>query len=124
MKSGRGIMVAIFTGAGTGFERGSGSVLGSAGLLGSSTLGRGGEQVLLNARTGNLVVNQQDEFLVGLGLDASVARTYNSQGDLSDDNGDNWRQSTDRRVANLTGTLNTAGSTVQRVGADGAVITY
>src|SRR5215212_2769436 len=110
-------MVAIFTGAGTGFERGSGSVLGSGGLLGSSSLGRGGEQLFLNAATGNLLVSQSDEFLVGLGPDATIGRTYNSLGDLSDDNGDNWRQGTQRRIVNLTGTLNTSGSTVQRVGA-------
>ena len=117
-------MVAIFTGLGSGLERGSGSVLGSAGLLGSAVQGRSGENLFLNAATGNLVINQQDEFLVGLGPDASVSRTYNSLGDISDENQDNWRQSTQRRIINLTGTLNTAGSTVQRVGADGAVITY
>jgi YD repeat-containing protein len=117
-------MVAIFTGAGTGFERGSGSVLGSAGLLGSSTLGRGGDQVFLNAATGNLMISDQDEFLVGLGPDVSVSRTYNSLGDLSDENADNWRQSTQRRIINQTGTLNSAGSTVQRVASDGSVISY
>jgi YD repeat-containing protein len=117
-------MVAIFTGAGAGFDRGSGSVLGSAGLLGSSSLGRGNEQVFLNAATGNLMISHQDEFVVGFGSDLPVTRTYNSLGDLSDENADNWRYSTDRRVYGLTGTLNTAGSTVKRVSADGSEITY
>lgn len=77
-------MVAIFAAAGAGLERGSGAVLGSAGLLGSSSLGRGGDQVFLSAATGNLIISQQDAFLVGLGLDAAITRTYNSLGDLSD----------------------------------------
>lgn len=49
-------MVAIFTGLGAGFERGSGAALGSGGLLGSSGLGRGGEGVFLNALSGNLLL--------------------------------------------------------------------
>ncbi|WP_294124255.1 hypothetical protein, partial [Sphingomonas sp.] len=117
-------MVAIFTGSGVGFERGSGSVLGSLGLLGTGSMGRGGEQLMFNAATGNFMVSQRDEYLVGLGLDAAVTRTYNSLGDLSDDNHDNWRQGYDKHIANLTGTANTAGSTVQRVSGDGSVITY
>ena len=116
-------MVAVFTGLGAGFERGSRAQLGALGLLGSATLGRGGDQVSVNAATGNLVISRQDEFLVGKGLDANIARTYNSLGDL-DDNGDYWRQSTDRRVYSLTGTVNTTGSTVKRVAADGSEITY
>lgn len=117
-------MVAIFTGAGAGAERGSGNILGSAGLLGSGTLGRSGEQVSLNAATGNLLISKRDEFLVGDGPDATIARTYNSLGDLSDDNGDNWRQSTDRRVYGLIGTANSVGSTVMRVSGDGSQIVY
>lgn len=117
-------MVAIFTGAGAGFERGSGSVLGGSGLLGSSSLGRGGEQLFLNAATGNLLISRQDEFLVGRGPDVAIARTYNSLVDVGDDNNDNWRQSTDRRVFGLTGTLNSTGSTIKRVSGDGSVITY
>jgi YD repeat-containing protein len=117
-------MVAIFSGNGTGFERSSGSVLGSAGLLGAAGLGRNGEQVFVNAANGNLLISQKDEFLIGRGPDAAIARTYNSLGDLSDDNGDNWRQGTDRRVYGLTGTLNTAGSTVRRVSADGSDTLY
>ncbi|WP_135212625.1 HNH endonuclease [Vitreimonas flagellata] len=116
-------MVSIFTGLGAGFERGSGAALGAGGLLGGAGLGRGGEGVFLNAATGNLILQRQDEFLVGRGPDIGVARTYNSLGAL-DDNGDYWRQSTDRRIFGLTGTVNTTGSTVKHVSADGSEITY
>src|ERR1044072_9258237 len=117
-------MVAIFTGSGSGFERGSSNVIGSAGLLGASAFGHSGEQLFFNAATGNFLVNRSDEFLVVRGPDVSISRTYNSLGNLSDDNGDNWRQSTDRRVFGLTGTVNTSGSTVKRRSGDGSEITY
>jgi YD repeat-containing protein len=117
-------MVSIFTGLGSGFERGSLAQLGSAGLLGSGALGRSSEQLSLNATTGNLLINQRDEFLVGAGADSGISRTYNSLGNFADDNSDNWRQSTDRRVHGLIGTLNTSGSTVKRVSADGSEVTY
>ncbi|MEP9403196.1 hypothetical protein [Sphingomonas sp. VNH70] len=117
-------MVAIFTGAGTGFERGSGALLGSGGTMGGAAMGRSGEQVMLNAANGNLIVSQRDEFLVGRGPDAAILRTYNSRGDRTDDNGDNWRMGNQRRVHGLTGTLNAAGSTVKRTAADGSVVTF
>lgn len=118
-------MVAIFTGLGAGFTRGSGTLLGGAGQLGSSLLGRGGESVSVNAASGNLLVSHQDEFLVGLGPDVAIARTYNSLSDAADgDNGDQWQQSTTRRVFGLTGTQDSAGSTVSRLGADGSVVVY
>lgn len=118
-------MVAIFTGLGAGLEPGSGAAVGAAGLLGSSSLGRGNESVFLNAATGNLVLSRQDEFLVGHGPDISVGRTYNSLGDTAhDDNGDLWRQSTDRRLLGATGTVNTVGAKVKRLSADGSLIEY
>lgn len=118
-------MVGIFVGAGAGFTRGSGNLLGGAGVLGSAVLGRGGENVSLNAANGNLLVTQQDEFLAGRGLDAGISRTYNSLAQTTDgDNNDQWQMGTVRRLANLTGTLNTAGSTIQRLGGDGALVTY
>ncbi len=118
-------MVAIFVGSGAGGTRGSGNLLGAAGVLGSAVLGRGGESVAVNAANGNLLVTQQDEFLTGRGLDIGISRTYNSLAQMSDgDNGDNWQMGTVRRVVNLTGTLDTAGSTVQRLGSDGSLITY
>lgn len=67
-------MVAFFTGLGSGLERGSGAHLGSQGLIGNAAFGRSGEKLLLNAATGNLLIAQQDEFLVGRGPDASVSR--------------------------------------------------
>ena len=115
-------MTTIFTGSGTGLERGSGNILGLAGQIGNSSMGRGDEGVSVNAANGNLVITHQDEFLTGRGPDIGVARTYNSQGNLSDDNGDNWRYSAQRRIMGLTGTANSAGSTVKRIGADGAEI--
>lgn len=118
-------MVSIFVGAGSGFARGSGSIVGGAGLLGSGTQGRSGESVSVNAATGNLLITREDEFLIGRGPDVSISRTYNSFAQASDgDNGDQWQQSTMRRVFGLTGTLNAAGSTVRRQGGDGLVILY
>ncbi|HVH49565.1 MAG TPA: DUF6531 domain-containing protein, partial [Sphingomicrobium sp.] len=118
-------MVAIFVGQGAGFTRGSANLLGGAGLLGSGSLGRAGENISVNAATGNVLITQQDEFLVGRGLDIGISRTYNSLAQMSDgDNGDKWQQSTTQRVFGLTGTLNTTGSTISRLGGDGSVIVY
>jgi len=87
--------------------------------------GRGGESVSINAANGNLLVAQQDEFLAGRGLDIGISRTYNSLAQTTDgDNNDQWQMGTVRRLANLTGTLNTAGSTIQRLGSDGSLVTY
>jgi YD repeat-containing protein len=119
-------MVAIVGGAELGLLTGSGSVLGGAGQVGSSPQGRSQEGVLVNAVTGNLVIQRQDEYLAGRGPDVGVLRTYNSLGLLNDDNGDNWRLGYSRKVYGLTGGsgVNTAGSTVKRLGEDGADVTY
>ena len=119
-------MVAIIAGAGLGVSRSSAWVLGSRGQLGQATLGRGGDNVYVNAANGNLVIRKVDEMLTGLGPDDVIARTYNSLGNLDGDNNDGWRVSARRMVTGLTGTVNTAGSTVKRVDWDGseAVYTY
>ncbi|MFZ6876621.1 hypothetical protein ACO0LF_31710, partial [Undibacterium sp. Di27W] len=57
----------------------------------------------------------------GRGSDVSLLRTYNSQGKLNDDNGDAWWINGYRRINNLSGTVNTAGSQVERVAQDGTV---
>jgi len=117
-------MVAIVAGQGLGLFNTSGGVLGGAGQLGVGAQGRSGEKVLVNASTGNLVVQQQDEWLVGVGPDVGVGRTYNSLGGGTDDNGDNWRLGLSRRITGLVGTVNTAGSAITRVGEDGAEVVY
>jgi YD repeat-containing protein len=117
-------MVAIFTGAGSGLERGSAAVLGEAGLLGSGTVGRSGQRAMVNAATGNLLIDRRDEFLIGRGPDAAATRTYNSRAETSDDNGDQWRLGSDRRLFGLVGTANAVGSSIKRVSGDGSVSTY
>src|SRR4051812_33228938 len=104
-------MASIVSGAGLGLANSSLYVLGSQGALGQATHGRAAERVYVNAATGNLVVQNRDELLIGRGPDAAGLRTYNSQGLLTDDNGDNWRLGVYRKVYNLAGTVNTAGST-------------
>src|ERR1700709_1347479 len=113
-------MVAIFTGVGLGVERGSGFVLGSRGQLGDSAFNRYGENVSVNAATGNLAIQRTDEILIGQGPDSVITRAYNSLGPGTDDNGDNWQLNAQRRVTGLTGTVNTSGSTVTLIDADGS----
>ncbi len=118
-------MVAIFTGLGSGVVRSSATALGSAGVIGTGTVGRGSDKISVNAATGNLLVAGDDEFLVGKGLDIGIARTYNSFAETTDrDNNDNWQQSTTQRVFGLAGTLGAAGSSIKRLDAEGSVVTY
>ncbi|MFA5711917.1 Ig-like domain-containing protein, partial [Mycolicibacterium sp.] len=112
-------MVAVVAGTGLGLERSSGFVLGSAGQLGQALVGRGGDNVYVNASTGNLVVQNTDEMLFGLGADSVFDRTYNAQAASG-----NWHRSATRRITGLDGTPNTAGSTVKRISWDGSDVTY
>lgn len=117
-------MVAVVTGSRLGLEQTSAWVLGSRGQIGQASLGRGGDNVFVNAATGNLVVTNRDEFLVGLGTDSIISRSYNSQGALDGDNNDGWRVGATRRVFGLIGTLNAAGSTITRTDWDGSQVVY
>ena len=115
-------MTSIVTGNQLGLTNTSLNTLGLQN--GDAATGRSGEDVYVNAATGNLVVQQQDEILKGTGLDVGVLRTYNSQGSLDGDNNDNWRIGFYRQLKDLNGTQNTLGSSVVRVDADGAELRY
>ena len=117
-------MVAIVTSNGLGLEKSSAKVLGGAGQLGSASLGRANDGVTVNAATGNLLIQNRDELLIGAGVDVSVNRTYNSLGQFTDDNGDNWRLSNQRKITNITGTANSSGSTFTLVDGDGSELVY
>ena len=73
-------MVAIVAGNGLGLLNTSLNILGGAGVLGQSVLGQGSSRAFVNAVSGNLVLQMQDEQLAGRGLDLYALRTYNSLG--------------------------------------------
>lgn len=114
-------MVAVTNGLGLGLF---GSSARDQASTGPAMLGRGRERVYINATTGNLIIQSQDERLSALGLDLALVRTYNSQGLLNDDNGDNWRLGIHQQVYALTGSLNTANSTITKVFGDGREVVY
>src|SRR5687767_12349713 len=103
----------------TGYQLGVAANTGVALNLDSSP-GQAQQKISVNAVTGNLSIQRTDQLLLGRGPDAAVVRTYNSQGRFDDENGDNFRFSVQRRISNLTGTVNTAGSTVLRTAEDGS----
>ncbi|WP_124553554.1 RHS repeat domain-containing protein [Methylophilus methylotrophus] len=117
-------MVAIVTGNGVGLGKSSSEVLGQGGQLGLGQLPGVAGNAYVNAATGNLIIQRQDELLIGRGPDIGVYQTYNSQGIFDFDNNDNWQVSLYRQLSNRTGTVNTAGSTITHTGADGTSLVY
>jgi YD repeat-containing protein len=115
-------MVAIFAGAGAGLNRGSTMVLGSQGQIGDASLGRSGLNAYVNAATGGLNLEVVDEILIGRGADEIVKTEYDSAITTAQ----NWFLSPVNAVFNLTGTVNTAGSTITHVTEfnDWQVFTY
>ncbi|MGQ3050701.1 MAG: hypothetical protein ACT6S0_02845 [Roseateles sp.] len=117
-------MVSVVTGYGNGLANGSKDVLGGAGELGNAAHGRAGERVTVNAANGNLIIQGRDEYLVGVGPDVDLLRTYNSLGGWDGDNNDGWRIGYYRKVELSSGTANGAGSIAKRVEADGSERAY
>jgi YD repeat-containing protein len=91
-------MVAVVAGTGLGLLNTSLNIIGGAGVIGQSTLGRGSSRAFVNAANGNLVLQMQDMQLAGRVLDLYALRTYNSLGLPSDSDGDGWRWSDEQTV--------------------------
>ena len=116
-------MTAILTGTQLGLERSSAWLLGSRAQLGSAPLGRASDNVYVNAATGNLIVQNTDEILVGRGPDAVINRTYNSLGTYAGDT-DNWLHNGQRKLVLSSGTANAVGSIATLTDWDGSVVTF
>jgi hypothetical protein len=116
-------MAAVFTGTGLGLFNSSYTQLGGA-SGGSGRLGQSNSRYYVNLASGNLVLQDIDETILTRGLPVSMLRTYNSQGTVAGQGQDGWMSGFERRVGNLTGTLNTAGSTVTRYLGDGSEVVY
>ncbi|WP_261591528.1 putative Ig domain-containing protein, partial [Pseudoalteromonas holothuriae] len=97
---------------------GTSGINNAAQLISQFALGQNNENIFVNAATGNLVLQQRDEHVEGLGLGANLVRTYNSLGYFDGDNNDQWRLGFLKSIS-LEGTKNQAGSVVTRVTADG-----
>jgi len=114
-------MVSIVNSAGLGLFNSS---LGLQSAGSSPMLGQAGERVYVNNTTGNLVIQHVDDILSSQGPDFTFVRTYNSLGQFDGENNDNWRFNVYQQVYGLTGTVNTAGSSVVKVFGDGYQATY
>lgn len=113
-------MVAVISSELAGVFSSSSSVIGQAGRFGQANMGQAGEQLFVNAATGGLIVQGQDERLTNIGLNFGVLRTYSSFGDL---NGDHWRTNMLGSLS-LSGGANQTGSVLTRTASDGAEQTF
>ncbi|NVJ62547.1 MAG: RHS repeat protein, partial [Gammaproteobacteria bacterium] len=103
-------MTGIFSAQGLGVFNATIDALGTNGQLNQPSIGSFGGQAFVNVTNGNLVIQRQDEILVGKGVDANAIRTYNSQGQM---NADGWRYSFERELIIGSGSIT-------RVAGDGS----
>ena len=100
-------MVAIVSGNNLGLNLGSLATLGNNGQIGTATQGRNGERAYVNVATGDLVLQDQDALLAGVGSGSAAVRTYNSQGNFDPNNANGWAEGPYKSIS---------------VGADGTLV--
>ncbi len=110
-------MVAVVTSDNLGLFNSSLSLLGAGSSHDDASLGQAASGVYVNAVSGNLVVQSRQQGIDGIGVDFAQSRTYNSFGQLQDDNQDGWRYGYSRELIIST-------NTIQRLTADGATQTF
>jgi hypothetical protein len=118
-------MVGIVAGSGLGLLNTSLNIIGEAGVMGQSLFGSG--HAFVNAVSGNLVLQMDDEQLSGRGLDLRALRTYNSLGTPNDGDEDGWRwgyEKTVRFQGPGTPAQPQPGATVIRTDGDSHETTY
>lgn len=111
-------MVAIVSGNSLGLNLGSLAVLGTNGRIGNAAQGHNGEGAYVNAATGNLVLQDLDGLLMGVGPNVASLRTYNSQGHANFTNNDGWQNGQYKSVVDL------GGGVLQRTDSDGSTARY
>ncbi|PXX47081.1 RHS repeat protein [Undibacterium pigrum] len=117
-------MVAMVNGQGLGAQTNPLNVFAQRSQLGHAQAGKNGQRVCVNGKTGNLVIQSQDVQLFDHGLDLGVLRTYNSSGQFTDDNGDNWLLGFYAKRLDVVGPLGKAGSSLIKTEADGARVSF
>ncbi|VUD61691.1 putative deoxyribonuclease RhsB [Thalassocella blandensis] len=122
-------MVAVIAGQGLGLFNSSINALGGQGVRGNASLANLGSSstqagsLYVNASSGNLILQNLDEKVSGMGADLQYLRTYNSQGQWNDGGQGNWRHVGQRNLV-ITGTLGAGGSQITRIAADGSQTVY
>ncbi|AXW18982.1 hypothetical protein CJO85_07415 [Ralstonia solanacearum] len=111
-------MVAIVSGNNLGLNLGSLAVLGNNGHIGTPTQGRNGERAYVNASTGNLVLQDRDALLAGVGSSSAAVRTYNSQGNFDPNNASGWTEAPYKSISSG------ANGTLVRTDIDGSTNVY
>jgi hypothetical protein len=76
-------MAAVISGEGLGLYNSSVIPTGLGGGSNDPQVGQIGDRVYLNTRTGNLVIQQQDEFLASVGLDLNLLGPPTARGCLT-----------------------------------------
>jgi YD repeat-containing protein len=119
-------MAAIVSSDSLGLNTSSLATLGTRAATGNPVQGRGTERAYVNVASGNPVLQDADERLVGSGLSVEGVRTYNSQGKF-----DGAYTSGPYNVSGLqpphlefTGKLLRPGTIVTRVDQDGGTTYY
>ncbi|MBV8618357.1 MAG: Ig-like domain repeat protein, partial [Curvibacter sp.] len=116
-------MVAIVSGNSLGLNSSSLATLGQSGSIGVATFGANDQAAYVNIATGNLVLQNADDFVASVGAGTQILRTYNSQGQMNGGASD-WTTGPYLQPLTLSGTLNTVGSTLTRIDTDGSSCVY
>ncbi len=116
-------MTSIIAGGGLGLFGSSYTQVNGYGATGKAKIGQGNDGAYVNASTGNLVINAQDEFVSAYGLSDALTRTYNSLPNAEGYNLDQWQFSFERSLSVGVAPTTLHGN-ITRTTADGDVETF